>query len=217
MKLRYLIANALLALAFFLTIATAAYADGFTTTAQPINYQRPLTCYVKGYGAGEFVQHRVTTAGVVIDGLGANSLGIGAQVGCDLSNDRFLVGLFTDYTWNKASVNINAGAPILSVPLSNEFSVGGRLGVWAKPGVLMYGLAAYNVAQERAMMVGLPIGLGGPKGYTVGLGTEIDLGRGILWTLEYRHTSFDTNTATLLPMTFDTTNNSVRTGIGYRF
>lgn len=212
MNIRYLSAVMILAT---MSSISAAKADSFTTD-QPIS-ARAVTCYGKVYGSGEFVQHRVNTIAVTIDGLGANSMGVGAQIGCDITSNLFLAGVFTDYTWNKASVNITAGAPMLSIPLSNEWSTGARLGVWAKPGTLIYGLAAYTVAQERGAMFGLPIGLSGPKGVTVGGGIEINLGKGVLATLEYRHTSFDTNTATLLPMTFDTTENSVRAGVGYRF
>lgn len=217
MRTPYLLANTAIA-AVMCVFALPVKADGFTSDPVAVtNISRPFTCYGKVYGTGEFINHRVSAAGVTIDGLGNNSLGLTGQIGCDISNDRFLIGAFADYTWNKAQVNINAGVPLMSMPLSNEASIGARLGVWAKPGVLIYGLAAYTVAQESLTMAALPIGLNGPKGATLGGGIEINLGRGMLVTLEYRHTAFDTNTATLLPMTFDTVENSVRAGVGYRF
>lgn len=201
---------------FFAASVFAAKADGMTVTPA-IYASRPFTCYLKAYGSGEFVQHNVNMATVSIDGLGANSYGFTGQIGCDLSSDKFLVGVFADYTWYKANVNITAGVPVLSIPTSNESSIGARVGVWANSATLLYGLAAYTVAQEKGTMSGLSLGLSGPKGATIGGGIEVNLGKNILATLEYRHTAFDTTTTTLVPMIFDTTENTVRAGIGYRF
>lgn len=209
------IAAAILGLAATLLLfSVTAYADGMTIAP---TYTRPVSCYVKLYGTGEFVQHRVNIAGADLDGLGANSMGISPQVGCDVSSNLFFAGVFTDYTWNKASVKISAGAPVLSVPMSNDWAIGGRLGVNATPHTRIYGLVAYAGAQESASMSTFSLGLNGPKGVAIGGGIEVDLGRGLNATLEYRHTAFDTNTTTLVPMQFDTVQNSVRAGVGYRF
>lgn len=195
---------------------TSVKADGFT--AAPVSsLARPVTCYVKAYGTGEFINHRVSMLGATIDGLGNNGYGLTGQVGCDLTSSMFLVGLFADYTWSKANTTITAGVPVLSMPFNNEYSIGARLGVWAKPGVLIYGLAAYTVAQDNATLLALPLGLSGPKGGTIGGGIELNLGSGMLATLEYRHTGFDITNTALLPMTVDTVANSVRAGVGYRF
>lgn len=212
------IAAAILSLAATLLLfgVNLAYADGMTIVPSA-TYTRPVSCYVKLYGTGEFVQHRVNIAGADLDGLGANSMGISPQVGCDVSSNLFFAGVFTDYTWNKASVKISAGAPVLSVPMSNDWAIGGRIGVNATPHTRIYGLVAYAGAQESASMSTFSLGLNGPKGVAIGGGIEVDLGRGLNATLEYRHTAFDTNTTTLLPMTFDTVQNSVRAGVGYRF
>ncbi len=194
----------------------AAKADGFTPAVNTA--PRAVSCYVKAYGAGDFVTQRAEITGVVIDSLGQKGLGIGGQVGCDFRQSVFVAGLFADYTWNRANTSITAlGVPVMSVPFGSEWSVGGRLGVNVGP-AMVYGLLAYTVAQERdAAMGGISLALNGPKGIAAGAGLEYALTQHIVTSVEYRHVAFDSNTSNVIPSKFTMTDDQLRIGLGFRF
>lgn len=203
------------AVALFASVV-AAKADGFTPAANVS--MRATSCYLKGYGAGDFVTQRADIAGVTIDSLGQKGFGVGGQVGCDLKQGMFVAGLFADYTWNKANTTVTVlGTPVMSVPYGSEWSVGGRAGVNVGP-ALLYGLVAYTVAQERnATMMGIPLGIGGPKGVALGAGLEYAVTHNTILSVEYRHVAFDANNSIVIPSQFTTTDDQVRVGVGFRF
>lgn len=205
----------LLALAFGL--ASSSRADGYVTSGAS-GRAFPITCYAKLIGSGEFVTDRMDVAGVTIDSMGQSSLGIGGQLGCDYSKGRWLAGLFGDAVWNKASVDITSGGvSLMHIPFTSEYSFGGRVGVFPTSATLLYGLVAYEVANQSVTMLGVPLGANGPKGVALGGGIETALTTNLVVSLEYRHVGFDTQTTSVLPMRIDTTDNNVRLGVGVRF
>ena len=205
------LATSLLALS-----VVAAHADGMTLSAAPS--ARSSNCYLKVYGSGSFVSKTLDVGSVSAD-LGSNGLGIGGGLGCDVTQGAFLAGVFGDYTWNNASVDIKAGGvTALSMPFGNEWSIGARAGVFPTPSTLLYGLVAYTAAQDKSVsMMGSAFSFNGPKGVSVGAGVETALTKNLTFDLEFRHTAFDTSTTSALPVTFDTTENSVHAGFAYHF
>lgn len=200
--------------------AGLAHADGFsvkdTYIAAPA---RVSSCYVKAFGAGNFVNTDNQVMGLATINMGSADLGIGGQIGCDISSGLFFVGVMADYTWHKQDSQIVVGGvPVLSTPFGNEASIGARMGVMSSGNTGIYGLVAYTTAQDRnASMMGVPLNLNGPKGVTLGGGIETTLAQHLVLSLEYRHTGFDTRSSSVLPMVADTIENQVRVGVGYKF
>lgn len=211
-------AIAKIALALGCLIPAAARADGLSIKDTAVAAVRSGNCYVAAFGSGKFVNTDANAAGVTLP-LGADNMGIGARVGCDAIQNNWLVGVFGDYTWNRANSDITAGgATLVNVPFGNEWSVGMRAGVFATPSTLLYGKLAYTVAQDQNLgMMGSSFSLSGVKGGTIGGGVETALTKNVTLFLEYDRTGFDTTKASGLPISFDTVENKVLAGLTYHF
>jgi opacity protein-like surface antigen len=210
--------NALLSAACVVLFVTECLADGFSAPAAPA-LSRSLNCYGKVYGAGDFSADRMTVAGVTVDSLASNDLGVGVQLGCDVASSTWLAGLFADYTWRTGAINVTAPiGTLMNQPFRGEGSIGFRVGVLPTSRSLIYGLVAYELASsDNVSMMGVPLNLSGPRGVAVGGGIEIGLTTNVTASLEYRHIGFDTQSSAIIPSRFDVTENQVRAGIGYHF
>lgn len=196
--------------------ASVAQADGMTLPAAAA--KAGAHCYLKAYGAGSFINNNTEIVGASVP-LGNANLGFGVQPGCDYISGAFLAGVFADYTWNRGNTDVKfGGATILGMPQGNEWSAGVRAGVFASPSTLLYGLVAYTAQQDKgATMMGSPLSFSGPKGVAIGGGIETALSKQTTLSLEYRHVAFDTSTTTLVPITFDRTENVARVGVSFHF
>jgi opacity protein-like surface antigen len=170
---------------------------------------------------GSYGQTQTDLAATVsLQNLGDFSLAGGPRIGCDYVAGKFLVGAFADYAF-RLKPETTALAGVLKAPgLGNEWSVGGRVGVFPTDATLLYGLAAYTAAQDKAMSMGtLAIPFGGPSGLALGGGIETKIMPSVTVSLEYRHINFDESTnATLgVPISRQEVENQVRVGLNLSF
>jgi len=164
--------------------------------------------------------------------------------GCDYQfaalGTNFVVGAFGDYDFAsmKGTFAAQNGNYTGQEKLSSAWSVGGRVGWVALPGLLTYFSAGYTEATfDRTNLNFFPAVAPVPlffdkqtyKGWFIGAGDEYALSflPGLFWKTEYRFSEFDTgrltirNTANGLPNgdSFDSTKftHTIRSELVYRF
>ena len=168
-----------------------------------------------------------------IDGLSATGGMYGVHVGCDYQMNKFVLGIFGDYSWYDADFNISSpalgpflpgGPSILNTGLDTSWSIGGRAGYLATKTTLIYGLVAWLQLEMKPITVlsGLAsLPLGSTDGIAVGGGIETEIMPNIRLKLEYRYTMYDKITApvipTLLNLDIDPDVHTVRLGLSYAF
>jgi outer membrane immunogenic protein len=190
-------------------------------------------CYVGGGGG-----YATTLTDTEIDYKGKAAIGVdsfGAQgpaafgiVGCDVQMQRFVVGVFADYT-HFSDVDFTVSAPaftnanILETSLNNAWSAGGRVGYLVTPEALIYGLVAYTEADtDDISSPALKAKLSVPtlQGYVLGGGAEIALGKGFFARAEYTYSQYDEETLAIsknLSVDLDTSAQVARFGLAWKF
>jgi outer membrane immunogenic protein len=135
--------------------------------------------------------------------------------GCDYQfpalGTQFVIGAFGDYDFASLKGKVNPPAVIGALgdeKMSSAWSVGGRIGWLALPGLLTYVSAGYTEATfDRTNLnfaFGPPFGVSAGvfidrntyNGYFIGVGDEYALNflPGLFWKTEYRLSTFDTRT-----------------------
>jgi len=218
------LAFTLLALAAFGGPAAAAdiAARPYTKAPPPVAVAASWTgCYVGGGGGyGMWNQENKTFIDVprqqLTDTLTNGGRGYFGTVqgGCDYQfADRFVIGAFADYDFGSLKGKItndfvNEGGSAGTEKMSSAWSVGGRVGWIALPGLLTYFSAGYTEATFDRInfnfnspgFFGVPNGIAMDKrtykGYFIGAGDEYALNflPGLFWKTEYRFSQFDTRT-----------------------
>lgn len=155
-----------------------------------------------------------------IDGVGAQGVEFGLKVGCDVNlGGGLIAGPFADYTWHNdhtASVTI-LGTGIDVGGLDTQWSVGGRIGYMVTDSTLLYALLAYTQADTEGLLSNVVSDF---SGASFGGGVEMNLGAGLVGSLEYRYTDFDSERWDIGPgvgVNFDPDMHAVRAGIAYKF
>jgi outer membrane immunogenic protein len=216
---------ALTAAAAFTGSAVAADlpARTYSKAPAPVAYAPSWTgCYVGG-GGGYGLWNQENT--LFIDGPPRTQLsqtttegGRGyfgtVQAGCDYQfpamGTSFVVGAFGDYDFSSLKANVT---PVFSLigqeKMSSAWSVGGRVGWVALPGLLTYFSGGYTEAtfdQVNLSSVALPptpptffFDKRTYKGWFLGAGDEYALNflPGLFWKTEYRFSEFDAATNVL--------------------
>ena len=137
------------------------------------------------------------------------TVGAGCDYQVPLGSWQFVVGAFGDYDF--ASMKGNVDIPLFGAygqeKLTDQWSVGGRVGVLVTPSLLTYFSGGYTEAKFGSVTllnnfapIGLPsgfyIGSNTYKGYFLGAGDEYALSflPGLFWKTEYRFSDLDTRT-----------------------
>ncbi len=128
------------AIALVVTISFAFAADKGGPRAQSdVPYMPPAATGWSGCGAG--VHAGLVNAdadfGSIVN-MGANGQAAGVDIYCDRAFDRFVVGLFVDYSW--------AFGDIHTLGVDTDLTVGGRAGFLLTQNILAYALAAWTRA-----------------------------------------------------------------------
>jgi outer membrane immunogenic protein len=136
-----------------------------------------------GIGAGAVV-HELSDYYSSADSIGGEGIFGTVTVGYDrVIRPGWVAGVFTDFDFSGISSDFEG------VDIDHEYSwsVGGRLGVLANPGTLLYGTAGYTQAEFDFAGATSPTF----DGYFVGAGIETFLHQNWTLKLEYRFSQFD--------------------------
>lgn len=129
--------------------------------------------------------------------LGADGYSVGGFVGCDVQIERFVAGLFADYSWktlDTAGLTFDA----------TQYSLGGRAGFTAVGNnALIYALGAWTHLDGD---FGVDL-----DGLAVGGGVELFVANHVTAGLEYRYTMYDAI------MGIDPSEHSVVARVAYHF
>jgi outer membrane immunogenic protein len=133
-----------------------------------------------------------------------------------------VAGVFVDYDFGSSiSSDLSIfGTTIPLIDFNSAWSVGGRLGLLTSPGTLVYGTAGYTEADVDVIggfFPGLPSTL---EGYFVGAGIETFLHSSWTLKLEYRYTSYDTETLAAfgpVSLNLDSETHAARAVLSYKF
>jgi outer membrane immunogenic protein len=119
-------------------------------------------------------------------GLAADGLIGGARVGYDLAVGRFVGGVFGEYNWSNAELEVG---PYSFFQKDSDWTAGLRGGVLIAPQTLVYVLGGYTQGDFSSAV------LGGDNetfdGWTAGIGLEAMFGPGITAGLELTRTWYD--------------------------
>ena len=169
------------------------------------------------------------------------------QGGCDyqfgVGANQFVIGAFGDYDFAEMKGNHNPpGTPFWSQEkLTDQWSIGGRIGWLVTPSLLTYFSGGYTEAkfdrQNYTNLIGPPFGIASNlytdsrwyKGYFLGAGDEYALSflPGLFWKTEYRFSTFNSETNAIristnnLPLNYTEDSkkyvHTVRSELVYRF
>lgn len=181
------------------------------------------------------VTSKTTTGAIIdVDSFGAEGAGIFGTVGCDMQvpNSKFVVGVFGDYQWFN-DTTWTVGLPLLTpkalaeMSLDSTWAVGGRAGYLLTPDVMLYGLAGYtqaNTSDLSSPLLGGSLAVPNLKGYELGAGTEVALGKGFFVQAQYVWANYDAESINIasspkgsLDLGLDTTVQTARLGLTYKF
>jgi outer membrane immunogenic protein len=221
--------------------------------AAPVAYAPSWTgCYVGGGGGfgmwnqenTQFVDGPPRTLTVATETVGGRGYFGTVQAGCDYEfpamGTNFVVGAFGDYDFSSLKGKFTTFSSIGDEKMSSAWSIGGRVGWIALPGLLTYFSAGYTEATfDRINFTFLtpPFGVSSGffldkntyKGWFLGAGDEYALNflPGLFWKTEYRFSEFDKSTSpvrdnvTRLPIgtSYDSQKwvHTVRSELVYRF
>ena len=139
--------------------------------------------YVGAQVGGSFaiIGDKEGQGGISVDGIVG-----GGRVGFDLARGRFLFGVFGEYNWSGAALELG-GATLLEK--NNEWTAGARAGVIVAPRTLVYAIGGYTQAE-----FGSPAQGGATEtadGWTAGGGVEFIAAGNLSLALEATHTWYD--------------------------
>jgi len=177
-----------------------------------VNHELGAEAFLPGQEG--FVDGKADLSGIGGEGwLGQVGAGFDFQVG-----DRFLIGIFGDYTFSdiKSSASVEGGICIseagcavgevkYSLTADSMWFVGGRAGYLANPDTLLYGLVGYSEVDfdanfgvtdyECDVDCSSSAGYGYTQcGLTFGGGVETKLAENITAKIEYRYINLDRST-----------------------
>lgn len=217
------------AIAFAATVALTgqAFAADMAVKARPAPIPVPVAnwtgCYISGgLGYGMYHQENLDYVNVApvprfalgqqYDTGGRGWLGR-IQGGCDyqfggIGSMNLVIGVFGDYDWADINGQFNNGFVYANESLSEQWAVGGRIGLLVTPQLLTYfsggyteakfnyGTFAFNLAAPFNVPTGTYIGNHTYKGWFLGSGLEYSLGfaPGLYLKTEYRFSEFDVGT-----------------------
>ena len=211
---------ALSALAAFTGSALAAdmAPRPYTKAAAPVAYAPSWTgCYIGGGGGygmwnqenTQFIDGPPRFQSVATETVGGRGYFGTVQAGCDYQfpamGTNFVVGAFGDYDFSSLKGKFTTFGSIGDEKMSSAWSVGGRVGWIALPGLLTYFSAGYTEAAFDRInftnLAGPPFGVPSGfylgqktyKGWFLGAGDEYALNflPGLFWKTEYRFSEFD--------------------------
>ena len=179
------------------------------------------------------------TEHVTVDGLGGGDVAGTATLGFDYQVQNWVAGVFglVDIGANgnaRLTINGFVGGGSISSEVSsidNSWTAGGRIGYLIAPDALVYALAGYSVTNFHSVTYELTPQFGPPfsgtasasafHGVTFGGGFEKLITGALSARVEYRNTSYDTQTGFSAPgfpnIQARPTVNSVRVLVDYRF
>lgn len=132
----------------------------------------PVSCYAQGLVSSTVARAKVPELTVAASGFGGT-----AGLGCDLRlNAKIAIGALARLDMSRASATLNDG----HIDLGTGWMIGGRLGYYVNPTVMVYGLA--GMQSQDFKIVGDKLD---SRGLVYGLGTEIALARSLALTVEY--------------------------------
>ena len=189
-------------------------------------------CYLGAHGglAASNLNTDLTLVGtgslLNIDGLSASGGMYGVHAGCDYQMNKFVLGVFGDYSWYDADFNVSSpllATAILNTGLDNSWALGARAGFLATKSTLIYGLVAWSQMEMKPITVlaGLAsLPLGSTDGIAVGGGIETEIMPNVRLKLEYRYSMYDKITAPIVPglnLDIEPDVHTVRLGVSYAF
>ena len=179
-------------------------------------------CYVGGGGGyglwnqenTQFFDGPPRVQSVATETVGGRGYFGTVQAGCDYQfpamGTSFVVGAFGDYDFSSLKGKFTAFGSIGDEKMSSAWSVGGRVGWVALPGLLTYFSAGYTEATfdgvnftDLLPPFGVPsgfyLGKKSYQGWFLGAGDEYALNflPGLFWKTEYRFSEFDKSTSPL--------------------
>jgi outer membrane immunogenic protein len=155
-----------------------------------------------------------------LDGVAAGGAEFGLRIGCDVNlGGGLIAGPFADYTWHNdhtASVTLfNTSIDVGG--FDTQWTAGGRLGYFVTDSTMVYGLLGYTQVETEGLLSNV---IGDFTGTTFGGGVEINLGAGLVGSLEYRYTDFNSERWQIAPavaLDVDPDMHAVRAGVSYKF
>lgn len=191
-------------------------------------------CHV-GAAAGYSITNAKTTLDaapnnlLTIDGLGAEGMTGTLSVGCDMQFDRFLIGVWGDYSFHDADIKLSAlnGALTAGTGLDHSWAIGGRAGILLTYETLVYGLVGYTEATFNDMSAAVngttvgSVNVPDLSGWIVGGGVETKLPiPGMSLDLRYTAAMYDREDVGIakgVSIGFEPTVHTARVGVKYLF
>lgn len=188
-------------------------------------------CHLGAFGGATRVSHDagLSVLGfpdvLALDGFD-NDLQLGLSTGCDLQvMPQLVVGVFADWARQDSQATFDLDFAIsATLPMGDQWSVGGRAGFLASPQTLIYLLVAYTEAEGEPFgltICGCSAGsfdVSDWTGRSLGGGIETLIAGNLTARIEYRYTEFDSQSVLIDPLVFnfDSDQHVVRIGLGYR-
>ena len=153
-----------------------------------------------------------------VDGFAADGSSAAVTAGCDMQLDRFVVGLFADYSWSDVTGEISVfnGAAKLTANVDSSWAVGGRAGVLLTYDVLAYGLVGYTKTEGGGNLNAPDL-----DGWLVGGGIETALPMpGFYLDARYTAALYDKASVGLfgpVVLNYEPVVHTARVGLNYRF
>lgn len=190
-------------------------AQDWKTTVEKAQSANFTGCYIGGhvgYGATNYdttldITGAPPFAGTALQAPFSSQGGaIGAHAGCDLQVQKFIIGVFGDYSWLSQKMEVTSpllaglggGAlnPIARIELDTSWTVGGRAGLVIAPSTAAYVLLGYTkmTTADGLTLLGTAggnFGMPSLEGWTYGGGLMTEVSKGIRLSAEYRYTRFD--------------------------
>jgi outer membrane immunogenic protein len=155
-----------------------------------------------------------------------NDVQLGLGAGCDLQvMPQFLVGVFADWASQESKATFDLDFAVsATLPMGDQWSVGGRAGFLSSPQTLIYLLVAYTQAEGEPFALTIcgcsvaSFAVSDWTGWSLGGGIETMITDNLTARVEYRYTEFDRQSVLIDPLVFnfDSDQHVVRIGVGYR-
>lgn len=172
-------------------LATVALFAGVTPSLAQ-NFEGPGLLRFGVYGATTHVSSDYSFANTTNQSADFSRAGVGVSFGYDWRMDRFLVGAEADVTTVSKDLKLTPGD--VSIDYLSTFR--GRLGYFARPGLLIYGTAGLGLANTSNKPSSSGSDAGFMTGWVAGGGLEYDWNN-VVFFGEYLRAGFGNDTVTL--------------------
>lgn len=142
---------------------------------------------------------------IVVDGISGSGGNVGLKLGCDVEHNRWVIGGWTDYTWQDADFEVSSSllpATVAKASIGNQFAIGGRLGYKVTEKTLVYGLIGWTKVQMDDLEVPVlnaSFSVPDTEGLIVGGGLEVELLPNVVLGGEYRYADLDSVDINIAP------------------